>query len=575
MARGCDRRSSIIESVIILDVETTGLSPLHDSLIEVCALRCGPSGIVDTYSSLVNPQVGLPPEITRLTGITLDQVATAPRFAEIAPELFSFLGDAVLVAHNAVFDYGFLREEFRRIGISYRATTLCVARLARRLLPLLPSAALDRVAAHLEISVAEKHRAAADAHTTYAALLALSDIARDQGVRGLVRLQYQRTGKRDRDLLAQIRQLPKAPGVYLLRDASGHLVYVGKAVNLRRRVQSHFRPGVREPYRLRRVLSNVQTIEHIETGSELEALLLESRLIKQLLPAGNQAQRDYQQYPYLRLSTQDRFPRLDVTRQVQADGATYYGPFRRATLVQSVVEQLQKRLRLPRCTGPIIPGETPLCVYGQMGRCLAPCVGEASEGDYAQAIHTIQDLLSGKTARLIEELEKERDTLAENLEFEEAAALRDAAHELERVFHAQHELSSTIAECHVVILTRARLPGCVALFAIQEGLLRAHREVRPGNDSVTSLETWLDQVYVPEERTAQSFVSNDQLDELHIITSWLRHNVEHFRTVVIDPAHSRNAATSLYRAIEAFDLFTVPTVPAARDDSEAPAASIS
>ncbi|HEV7214422.1 MAG TPA: exonuclease domain-containing protein [Chloroflexota bacterium] len=544
---------------VVVDVETTGLSPVHNRVIEVCALRVRGGTIGERFSTLIDPGTSVPPDIVRLTGITRAMLDGQPTFAGVGPALAQFLGADPFVAHNATFDYSFLREEFRRSDSSYSATTLCTARLGRRLLPSLRRANLDALLLALDEPGRAGHRAEQDAAATAAAFLKLLALAQQQGVTTLaelVRRQSAGGALRTADLAARVRQLPAAPGVYCFRNGDGQVVYVGKATNLRRRVQSHFRAGAREPHRLRRVLGSVETIDHIETGSELEALLLESRLIKQYLPAGNQAQRDYHQYPYLRLGTDEPVPRLSVTRTVAGDGATYYGPFRRANPVQSAVVVLQERFRLPRCAGPIIPGHTPICIYGQMGRCLAPCSGPTGAAEYASVVDHLKCFLGAGDGGLINDLEERRDEMAEALRFEEAAELRDAADELRMLFGAQWRLSTALHDCHAIILAASLEAGAVELFAIRSGLLLAQRRLRPGDLPLELLERWLSDIYAGETLADACHVRNDQLDELHIIAGWLRRGGGRHLTIPIVPAQAAAAAAPLADAILGFDLLT-------------------
>lgn len=553
---------------VVLDVETTGLSPLHNRVIEICAVRVQRGAVGARFQTLVDPGASVPPDIVRLTGITRAMLDGQPAFAAIAPALAAFLGADPVVAHNATFDYSFLREEFRRCGLEYSATTLCTARLGRRLLPGLRRANLDALLLALDVPARAGHRADYDASATAAAFLKLLEQAERQGattLAQLVRLQAGGNGTRLVDLAARVRQLPAAPGVYCFRNGEGQVVYVGKATNLRRRVQSHFRPGAREPHRLRRVLGSVETIDHIETGSELEALLLESRLIKQYLPAGNQAQRDYHQYPYLRLSTEEACPRLSVTRAIAGDGATYYGPFRRATPLQAAVGVLQDRFHLPRCDGPITPGQTPMCIYGQMGRCLAPCSTAANAARYGEVIEEVKAFLAAGDGSLIRHLEQRRDSLAEDLRFEEAADLRDAADELRLLFGAQWRLSTALHDCHAVIIAPSLDAGAVELFAIRGGLLLTQRRLRPGELTVPALADWLSDLYAGLAPAGGSHVRNDQLDELHIIAGWLRREGGRHLALPITPAHAAAAAGPLADAMLGFDLLTLSQAEPALD----------
>jgi len=557
--RGRSNTALVDAGFTVVDVETTGLSPAHDRVIEIAAVRLRGGQVVDRFHSLVNPGTGVPPEITNLTGLTAGSLAGQPAFGQIADAILDFAGRDVLVAHNAPFDYGFLREEMRRVGYQFTARTLCTARLGRLLIPGIRRASLDALLSALGLPSRTRHRANGDAALTAEAFVKLLALAEGTGIStlaGLLQMQTARGKLRAAAVTAGIRQLPNAPGVYCFRNGTGQVVYVGKANNLRRRVQSHFRPGAEEPHRLRNVLPTVESVDHIETGSELEALLLESRLIKQYLPSGNQAQRDYHQYPYLRLDTQSSFPRLTVTRSISADQATYYGPFRRARPVGAAVEELVDHFKLPRCQAPIIPGQTPMCIYGQMGRCLAPCSAAVSTEQYRVVIREVQQFLAGDDDGVVTYLEQRRDAAAETLRFEEAAELRDAADELRLVFGAQRQLSAAVHQCHVVVVATSTQPGAVELFAIRGGLLAAQRRYAPAASADEDLTPWLAQVYATAGCTSTTSVRNDQLDEIHIVASWLRREREHHRRVLIDPASPASMAVELATAIAGFDLLT-------------------
>ncbi len=554
MAHATAERARDAEYMVV-DVETTGLSPLHDRIIEVAVLRIRNQAVVDQFHTLINPGVSLPPDIIRLTGIRPADVMQAPLFADVAPALAKFLGQATLVAHNASFDYGFVREELRRAGIAYPCRTLCTMQLARRLIPQQRRYNLGAVVAALGISVEGKHRAFADVEATCQVFLSLLDRADpQQQLTKAAFLRLQRGSSHDagaNSLAAQARELPVAPGVYLFRNKTGEVVYAGKARQLRKRVQSHFRPGADEPYRLRQVLQSVVTVEGIETGSELEALLLESRLIKQFLPQGNTMQRDYAQYAYIRLSTSERFPRLSVTRELLTDGSEYFGPFRRASTAEMAIAQLKTHFRLPTCTGDIEPGKTLLCVYGQMARCMAPCVRRVDDVGYARAIAGVRSFLNG-SSDLIALLDHQRDALADQLRFEEAAAIRDAADDLRPVFAMQRRLSFALDQSFVVAITASTEPGHLEVFAIRAGLLAAHLRLASTVTDEAALGEWLVAHYTFAPPTGGSFVHNHELDELAIVDQWLKRGREPRVVVAIEPNQPSLAAPAIAHAIAHF-----------------------
>src|SRR5205085_974902 len=231
----------------------------------------------------------------------------------------------VVVAHNASFDCNFLINSFNRTGVACNFERLCTLRLARRLIPGLHSYRLDSLCAFIGFTFVQRHRAGPDAEATLSLLQHLIETAASRGIdslTSLLRVQQQpvthqrRKGRVDE---AQVTSLPTGPGVYLLKDLLGQVVYVGKSINVRQRVRTHLRPSgtAHSPAqpRLRRRLPHIADVEAIQTDSELEALLLESKLVKRYLPAANSALRDYHDYPFVKLDLREEYPRLEATRE--------------------------------------------------------------------------------------------------------------------------------------------------------------------------------------------------------------------------------------------------------------------
>ncbi|HEV7664031.1 MAG TPA: exonuclease domain-containing protein, partial [Chloroflexota bacterium] len=296
---------------VIVDLETTGGSASFDRVLEIAAIRVENGVIVDRFERLTEPGIPIPAIVTRITGINAALVRGKPAFDTMLPDLHRLFEGAVVVAHNASFDCNFLSNAFARVGLTWDGPRLCTLRLARRLIPGLHSYKLDSLCAFLGYPFVQRHRAGPDAEATLSLLQHLIDAAVGRGIDTLASLlgvQHQpvshkrRKGKVDE---AQVASLPTGPGVYLLKDLRGQVVYVGKSVNVRSRVRTHLRPSgtahsAAQP-RLRRRLPLIADVEAIETNSELEALLLESKLVKRYLPAANSLLRDYQDYPFIKL----------------------------------------------------------------------------------------------------------------------------------------------------------------------------------------------------------------------------------------------------------------------------------
>jgi DNA polymerase-3 subunit epsilon len=267
----------------IIDVETTGVNPLLDRIIEIAVIRTDREG---EFSSLVNPVRRLPPFITGLTGISDDDLVDAPRFEEIAPEIADLLEGAVFVAHNARFDYGFVRNEFKRLGVSLAVPTLCTVRLSRKLYPKQRKHSLESIIERHAIAVEQRHRALDDARAVKA-FLAIAreergDACYDAALAKLLKMPSLPAGIADE----MVRDLPEAPGVYLFYGERGEVLYVGKSINIRDRVLSHF-AGDHGSSKEMALCRRVTSVEARRTVGELSALLLESELVRELSPIYN------------------------------------------------------------------------------------------------------------------------------------------------------------------------------------------------------------------------------------------------------------------------------------------------
>lgn len=270
----------------IVDLETTGGHPAHDRVTEIAVLEVDGFEVTSEWSTLVNPESTIPPAIQALTGITNDMVAGAPRFAQLAADLYERLEGRIFVAHNARFDYGFLRREFERTGRTFRAKTLCTVRLSRRLYPEHAQHHLDAVIERHRLACHERHRAMGDADALWQFLRVAAEEhgpdVLDTAARQIAR-QPALPPHIDRAVLDAI---PEAPGVYLFFGEGGTPLYVGKSINLSARVTSHFTGGVRSGKALR-LAQEVRRIEWQRTAGELGALLREARLVKDLQPTYN------------------------------------------------------------------------------------------------------------------------------------------------------------------------------------------------------------------------------------------------------------------------------------------------
>ncbi|QJY51040.1 DEDD exonuclease domain-containing protein [Pseudonocardia broussonetiae] len=416
---------------VVLDLETTGGSAKKDSITEIGAVKVRGGERIGELSTLVDPGVGIPPGIVALTGITTAMVRAAPPVPAVLPALLEFLRGAVLVAHNAPFDTGFLRAACERHGHAWpRPPVLCTARLARAVLPReeAPSVRLGALAALFGTATTPNHRAPADAAATVEVLHHLLERIGNLGVQSLEELlalakdsapHRPTTGQRRKRTLA--RGVPSAPGVYLFRGPRDEVLYVGTSGDLARRVRSYFTAGERRR-RVRDMVALAERVDTVVCAHSLEASVRELRLIAAHRPRYNRRSRNPQRGWWV-AATVEPFPRLSVVTTPR-EGAL--GPFASRRAAGTAVETLLDAVPLRSCTPriPLRPAGTP-CALHDMGRCAAPCAGLQTVAEYTPAVDALADLVDGRDDSPLRRLADAVDALAERERFEDAAVRRD------------------------------------------------------------------------------------------------------------------------------------------------------
>ncbi|MBI4194867.1 MAG: DNA polymerase III subunit epsilon [Betaproteobacteria bacterium] len=370
--------------LVFLDLETTGATATHDRITEVGIVEVNAGRLIGEWSTLVNPGISIPPAIQSLTGITNRMVALAPSFDEIGAQLRARLDGRLLVAHNARFDYGFLRNEFQRAGVRFSSRVLCTVRLSRKLFPRHARHNLDALMARHGIRCDARHRALGDARALWALVQrwqeALGAGAVASAAADLVKSPTVPAGLAS-DVFDDI---PECPGVYLFHGQNGVVLYVGKSVNLRARVMSHF-SGDHRVNKDMKIAREVVRIDWVETPGELGALIEESRLVKQLAPVYNRRLRRTAELCswHWRNGDPECEPRLVRARDLDiAQFSDLYGLFRsRAAAIEALREIAAGHglcsilLGLEKRQGP--------CFAHQIKRCRGACVGKESRETHA------------------------------------------------------------------------------------------------------------------------------------------------------------------------------------------------
>lgn len=274
----------------IVDIETTGGYAANHRITEVAVFLHDGMQITDTYHTLVNPGRNIPYYITGLTGISTEMVLDAPTFEEVAEDLYNLLEGKVFVAHNAQFDYSFLKREFELVGITWQAKKLCTVRLSRKIIPGLRSYNLGSLAESLGIEIENRHRASGDAHATVKIFDQLLRRDHDNQIAKALKRNSGETILPPNLSREDFDRLPAKPGVYYFLNARGQVIYVGKAINIKKRIAGHFTGDAREWSRSK-IRNEIHSIRFELTGNELIALIMESQEIRRLWPKYNQAQK--------------------------------------------------------------------------------------------------------------------------------------------------------------------------------------------------------------------------------------------------------------------------------------------
>jgi excinuclease ABC subunit C len=305
-------------------------------------------------------------------------------------------------------------------------------------------------------------------------------------------------------VLEKVNNLTTQPGVYLWKDAKGHIIYVGKAVNLRNRVKSYVRHDANRAVKVAAMISHAVDLETIVVANEMEALILENTLIKKHHPHYNIMLRDDKTYPYIKVTLQDDYPRVCMTRRVLRDGARYFGPFADAGAVHRVLKLMQRAFHIRTCRS--LKADRP-CLQYHMGHCDAPCVHYITKADYQDLVRQAVDLLEGRNTPLIRELQQKMEAASEALEFEKAAAYRDQIEAI-RVIQSQQNIVTQGGDMDVLGLASDAGQTCVQIYTIRSGRLMG-RETFSLDHSDDETAADMTEAVIDQYYMAQSFIPRD------------------------------------------------------------------
>ena len=320
--------------------------------------------------------------------------------------------------------------------------------------------------------------------------------------------------------------LPTKPGCYLMKNAEGTIIYVGKAISLKNRVRSYFHSDAGHDHKTHRLVREIADIEWIMVGSELEALILEMNLIKRHRPKYNVRLKDDKRYPYIKIHWGEPFPEVTVTRQMLDDGSRYFGPYTSAWAVYQTLDVLRHIFPYLTCDREITGQDKRACLYYDIKLCTAPCIGAIDQAGYRQMISDLQEFLNGRTKGILTRLEAEMQKASKDLKFERAASIRDQLKAFQSVIERQKVVfASDYKDSDVIAMARADNEACVQIFFIRAGkLIGREYFVLEGTEDVADNEViaeFVKQFYTEAASVPQQVLLPQEIEEAQIIQQWL------------------------------------------------------
>jgi excinuclease ABC subunit C len=319
--------------------------------------------------------------------------------------------------------------------------------------------------------------------------------------------------------------LPAKPGCYIMKDAAGKIIYVGKAINLRNRVRSYFHSSAAQDAKTGQLVRHIADLEWIIVGSELEALILEMNLIKKHRPRFNIRLKDDKRYPYIKVSWADPFPKVTVTRQMVDDGSRYFGPYTSVWAVHQTLDVLRRIFPYLTCDREITGQDPRPCLYFDIKLCSGPCIGAVKQHEYRQMIDDLCAFLDGHTQPIVQRLRAEMQLASEELRFEQAAALRDRIQAIDRVVEKQKVISTDQMDSDVIAIARSNGEACVQIFFIRAGkLLGREYFILEGTEDENDSEIigqFIKQFYAEAARLPCEVLLPQEVEEAKIIQQWL------------------------------------------------------
>lgn len=320
----------------------------------------------------------------------------------------------------------------------------------------------------------------------------------------------------------QLKMLPDKPGVYIMHDVDDKIIYVGKAVNLKRRVKSYFRKTDKTE-RIKKMVSLIDHFEYIVVDNEAEALILECNLIKKNRPKFNVLLKDDKTYPYIKIDIKSDYPNVTITRKIINDGSKYFGPYANPGAAKEMLDFIKQKYKIRQCKN--FRSETRACLNYHINRCLGPCMGYVSKEDYRKQIDEIIDILDGKVDKVLKELEKQMIEESSKMNFEQAAYIRDRMLAIQRVNEKQKVSNITENNIDVIGIAKSEIEVCVEIFFVRGSKMvgREHyffQDIREMEDKEI-ISGFIKQYYIDSQNLPNKIMIREELEDQQAIEQWL------------------------------------------------------
>lgn len=325
----------------------------------------------------------------------------------------------------------------------------------------------------------------------------------------------------------KLKNLPENPGIYIMKDEGNEIIYVGKAKNLKNRVRQYFQSSKGHSPKVVAMVERIRNLEYIITDTELEALILECNLIKKHMPRYNILLKDDKHYPYIKVTVNEDYPRIMITREIKKDGSRYFGPYTDKMAVNRTIELINKLFPIRNCNKNMtrVAGKERPCLNFHIKRCMAPCQGNVNKQDYKDVVKGIIMVLDGKQEEMVKDLDQKMQQAAENLDFERAAEIRDSIASLRKIGERQKIISSALVDQDVIAMAREDGQVCMQVFFVRGGKLigREHFLLDGGDldDGGEVIASFIKQFYNGETYVPKEIILQYEIEDVDIIDSWL------------------------------------------------------